>query len=268
MELPELKHPETGAILPPAKPAGTLILFRDDVAGEGAPKLLILERAATMAFAAGAAVFPGGRVDAADYDFAQKLDTGLDIHDAAARIASIRETLEEAGLAVAIKGPLGFDRVAAARASLHAGEAGLGEICERFDWLPDLAALSPWSRWRPPGHSTRVYDTRFYIADAGAVKKDGWADNTESTSLFWASAQEVLDRSATGELSVVFPTRRNLERLALWQNFADAKAHALEYSAELVLTFMEERDGEKFLCIPEGMGYPVTSEPYATVKRG
>ena len=47
-----------------AIPAATLILVRDRAGA--APELLMVERAAGMAFAAGAWVFPGGRIDKAD----------------------------------------------------------------------------------------------------------------------------------------------------------------------------------------------------------
>ena len=51
-----------------AIPAATLILVRDST--DGAAELLMVERAEGMAFAAGALVFPGGRIDAADRDLA------------------------------------------------------------------------------------------------------------------------------------------------------------------------------------------------------
>jgi 8-oxo-dGTP pyrophosphatase MutT (NUDIX family) len=41
-------------------PAATLVIFRD---AAGAPELLMVERAKAMAFAGGALVFPGGRID-------------------------------------------------------------------------------------------------------------------------------------------------------------------------------------------------------------
>lgn len=259
-------HPRTGEELPAARPAATLILFRDDPAG-GPPKLLMVERSSKMAFAAGAAVFPGGRVDQADYDFAETIKGDLDVLDVAARIGALRETLEEAGLAVGLTGTLGFERVARARQQLHDG-VSFADVCAEFEWMPDLAALTPWARWRPPNIAPRIYDTRFYIADANRVKKDGWVDNTENHSLFWAGAQEVLDRSNREELQVIFPTRRNLERLALFGSFAEAKAHALDFPVELCLTYMEERDGERYLCIPDGLGYPVLSEPASTAMHG
>lgn len=261
-----MTHPLTGELLPAARPAATLVLFRDDPEG-GPPKLLMVERSSKMAFAAGAAVFPGGRVDQADFDFATEIAGVLDMLDAAARLGALRETLEEAGLAVGLQGVLGFERVARARQMLHDGTS-FADVCHEFDWTPDLQALTPWARWRPPSIAPRIYDTRFYIADANRVKKDGWVDNTENHNLFWASAQEVLDRSNKGELQVIFPTRRNLERLALFADFESAKAHALQHPVELCLTYMEVRNGERYLCIPDGLGYPVLAELASTAMHG
>src|SRR6185503_20252916 len=71
-----------------AIPASTLILVRDRA--DGPPELLMVERSDSMAFAAGALVFPGGRIDQADVE----LGRGLGLGDGAA-IAAIRETVEE-----------------------------------------------------------------------------------------------------------------------------------------------------------------------------
>ncbi len=77
-----------------AIPAATLIVVRDRA--ERAPELLMVERAEGMAFAAGALVFPGGRIDDADRRHGE--EAGL--ADGPARIAAIRETVEETAIAV------------------------------------------------------------------------------------------------------------------------------------------------------------------------
>ena len=51
-----------------AIPAATLIVVRERA--DGPPELLMVERAQDMAFAGGAWVFPGGRIDQADERFA------------------------------------------------------------------------------------------------------------------------------------------------------------------------------------------------------
>ena len=59
--------------LPPAIPAATLVIFREAADG-GPPELLMVERAKAMAFAAGAMVFPGGRVDPGDHLLAEVIE--------------------------------------------------------------------------------------------------------------------------------------------------------------------------------------------------
>src|SRR5579875_1086539 len=77
-----------------AIPAATLIVVREPRSAP--PQLLMVERAQSMAFAGGAWVFPGGRIDEEDRRLAQILDV-----DPAA-VAAVRETLEETAIPVAI----------------------------------------------------------------------------------------------------------------------------------------------------------------------
>ena len=79
-----------------AIPAATLIVVRERSAG--APEILMVERAAGMVFAAGAWVFPGGRIDRAD----ERLGDLSGMADGAARVAAIREALEETAIPVGL----------------------------------------------------------------------------------------------------------------------------------------------------------------------
>lgn len=72
--------------------AATVILVRD---AAGGLEVLLLRRDTSLAFAAGAWVFPGGRVDPADID---RADGDL---TRAEELAAIRECQEEAGLELA-----------------------------------------------------------------------------------------------------------------------------------------------------------------------
>ena len=71
-----------------------------------------------------------------------------------------------------------------------------------------------------------------------------------------------------GDVSVIFPTRRNLERLALVDDFSSFSAHSRQFPVELVTPWIEERDGQAHLCIPGHLGYPVTSESFDRARRG
>lgn len=248
---------------PTARPAATVVVFRR--AADGGPaELLMLQRADEMRFAGGAAVFPGGRVDPSDHELAATLAHGLDPDEAASRIAAIRETIEEAGLVLAMQARITADEAAEARAML-AGHGALAPVLERFGWRPDLGLLHPWARWCPEWH--RAFDTRFYLTDLGTGAVDVSKDATENSHLFWASAREALAMDDRGEISVIFPTRRNLERLALFDNFADARDHAARFPIRTIAPFRREIAGEEHLCIPDDLGYPITSEKLTSAKR-
>src|SRR3546814_15122887 len=81
-----------------AIPAATLVIMRP-ADGGGPDEILMVKRSAKMAFAAGAVVFPGGRVDPDDYRVARLYGFGIDEADGAARVAAMRATLGETGRA-------------------------------------------------------------------------------------------------------------------------------------------------------------------------
>ncbi len=252
--------------LPAPIPAATVIVFRN--AGDGnPPELLMVTRSRNMTFAGGAAVFPGGRVDPADYDLAETIDTALPADEAAHRVAAIRETLEETGLAIGITGRLDADIARAARAMLR--ELGtLGPVLKAMDWQLNLSAVLPFARWFPKSEQLpRLFDTRFYLADLGTGAVDIAVDQTENTRLYWITAQEALSAAERGELSIIFPTRRNLERLAQFPDFAAAAQDCARFPIQTITPRIEEKAGQRWLCIPEGAGYPVTREPLGDAQR-
>jgi 8-oxo-dGTP pyrophosphatase MutT (NUDIX family) len=225
----------------------------------------MVQRAREMRFAGGAAVFPGGRIDPADHVLAGIVAPGADPDITAARIAGIRETLEETGLAIALRSPVSAAEAAEARRRLIA-EGALAPVLERFGWSLDLDRLVPFARWCPM--VDRAFDARFFLTDLGTGAVEVAVDATENTRLFWASATEALRLADAGEIEIIFPTRRNLERLALFDSFAAACTQAEAIPVRMITPRAVERDGERWLTIPEGHGYPVTSQNMATVRRG
>lgn len=252
-------HPDAA----PATPAATLVVFRHDPA-DGAPaQILMVERSGSMSFAGGATVFPGGKVDPADIELAEHLiaagRAAGELADIAGRITAVRETLEETGLAVGLTGAIDAARAAAARALLL--ETGrLAAVLEAFDWALDLDALVPFARWWPRHRNMRVFDTRFYLADLGTGAVEVTADATENRHLFWASAAEALRLADERAIKIIFPTRRNLERLAQFDSFSAARDHALATPIVIMTPSIEVRDGQRWLVIPANAGYPVDGE--------
>lgn len=249
---------------PSVVPAATVVVFRHAADG-GAPELLMLQRAREMRFAGGAAVFPGGRVDPADRELARRLLPAEAEEIAAARIAAIRETLEETGLVIATRAPVHPDEARAARARLIEG-ATLDAVATQFGWDFDPAALTFYAHWCPLWE--KAFDTRFFVHDLGTGAVDVTVDATENTRLFWSSAAEALAMADRGDIAVIFPTRRNLERLAQYASYAEALADIAAHPVSRVHPGSEMREDGEWLCIPDGHGYPVRGQPRATAQRG
>jgi 8-oxo-dGTP pyrophosphatase MutT (NUDIX family) len=87
-----IKKLESSAVRAPAPavPSASVVLIRDH---DDALETYVLHRHASMPFAAGMVVFPGGRLDRVDQVGQQEVD-----HDAELRRCAVRETEEETGV--------------------------------------------------------------------------------------------------------------------------------------------------------------------------
>ncbi len=215
-----------------------------------------------MAFAAGALVFPGGRIDPDDEMLAERFGGGIDY--AAARIAAIRETLEETGLAPAIRPAPDAALASQLRQELEEGTP-FSVLLDAHGLGLDLRELAPFARWCPTFKEARRFDTLFFVAEApeGAVT----AAEAEAVRTLWASAEEVLEEADAGRARIIFPTRRNLERLARFSSIEEARADAEARGVRKIVPWIEQRENGQWLCIPDDLGYPVTAEPLETARR-
>jgi 8-oxo-dGTP pyrophosphatase MutT (NUDIX family) len=243
-----------------AIPAATLIVVADSAAGTP-PQLLIVERAAGMAFAGGALVFPGGRIDEQDRALAGHSP------DSAARVAAIRETIEETGIPIGLE-PLPTPAFALQlQEQLRAGEP-FAHALERHRLTLDVGVMTPLARWVPEFHARRRFDTMFLLARAPAGDWTPNAAEGECAGAFWMSAVEVLERDRRGEARLIFPTRRTLERLAQHDSFDAMAADARAFPIAPITPWIEEHGGDRFITIPEGIGFPVTREKLDGLWRG
>jgi 8-oxo-dGTP pyrophosphatase MutT (NUDIX family) len=246
--------------LPEPIPAATLVLMRE--AASGPPELLVTERTGRMAFAAGALVFPGGRIDADDHVTAARFAMA----DAAARVAAIRETIEETGVAPGLMPAPDAAAIQALREGI-VREQPFAELLDAQGLALDLEALTPFARWCPNFRETRRFDTLFFLAEAPAGAPAPVVSEHEAVRAFWASAADILAEVEAGAAHVIFPTRCNLERLARFASIAEARADAARHKVTRITPWVEERRGAPHVCIPDGIGYPVTSEPLETARR-
>lgn len=239
-------------------PASTLIIARDMPSGP--PELLMLERANVMRFAAGALVFPGGRLDDDDMALAVELAHGRDedIEDIASRVAAIRETIEETGIAIGLDPIPDSATVAELRAALAEG-AVFSHLMSDAGLRPALDALTLYTRWQPPRQvAHKRFDTRFYVAPApeGVIEV---ADGTENVRSLWASAEAILADAKAGHHSIIFPTICTLFRLAQLGSFGEIAEDARRHGHLLAATEIIERDGGRWFTIPDDIGFPVNS---------
>ena len=246
-----------------AIPAATLVVWRDPVAGTGQkPQILVVERSARMAFAAGALVFPGGRIDDAD----RNLAAALGRPDEAAKVTAIRETIEETAVVPAMQQLVGPGIGLEMQRALIDGKDFDRLLTDR-GLAPDLDALTPFARWMPAFKHARKFDTLFYLTRAPEGEWLPRPQPGECEAAEWASADDLLERIEQGESSAIFPTKRNLERLAQLQSLAAAIDDARSHSLDTIIPWIEEIGGEPHVRIPEDRGYPVISEPLATAFR-
>ncbi|MEK7264832.1 MAG: NUDIX hydrolase [Pseudomonadota bacterium] len=245
-------------------PAATVLLLRDEPAFE----VLMIARHEKSAFAGGALVFPGGRIDPGDSagewrDFSAGLST--DSRVAAAQIGSIREAFEEAGILLA--------RDASGEIISAAHTKTLNEWRSRIEnndlLFLDLIrseklrlacdALHLFSHWVAPPGLHRRFDTLFFAArfpQGQVVLEDG----NEATDALWISPQRALDARATGERKIIFPTACNLGLLSQSKSVQETFDSAARRDIPPVTPIVIKRGGKPFLQIPQRLGYPVTEE--------
>lgn len=239
-------------------PAATVILVRDRNAG---CDVLMVERAGGMAFAAGAMVFPGGRIDDADREFAKQAGTE------AALVAAVREAIEETAIPVGLSPQPDAALTSRLQDELLA-DRSLADVLEEHGMVLDPGALVPFARWVPQFHAVRRFDTLFFVASAPTGDWTPRVVEGECASAEWVSPADVLERERAEEARLIFPTRRTLERLAQHGSFEQVRADAEAFPIEPITPWVEERDGKKFITIPAHLGFPVTEERLDGLWRG
>ena len=230
-----------------ARKAASVIVLRDHA--EGGVEVLMLRRAERDGdMRSGAAVFPGGVLDARDRD-AHPHVLGWDDADASARlslpaggldylVAAARECFEEVGLLFARPASAGVMGEAAddpafaqALAQAHAqwrgpmqrGEQPVAALCEALGLRLDLRDWAYFSHWLTPPGQPRRFDTRFFVTRAPALQQ-AEADYGEAVELMWLTPHAALDPARGLKLLPV--TRETLKQLGTFACTQAAIDHA------------------------------------------
>lgn len=194
--------------------AATLVLLRDGVAG---PEVLLLERPDRGSFA-GAWVFPGGKLEPQDRP---SPDAG---EADAARLAAVRETEEEAGLAVA------------------------------------PATLVPLSRWTPPAGVPLRIRTWFFVTRAPDAPLR--LAHAEAVDARWLTPGDALAAHGRGELILYPPTWVTLHGLRDHDDVDGALAAARLGGIHVFETLaLADSAGQTLLWQEDGQYDPLAASP-------
>ncbi len=242
----------------PAAPSATVVLLRDAPAGL---EVFLLRRHAQSDVLAGAYVFPGGKLDAEDAAWADRLDRSpaqlhallgepdLQAVEAAALfVAAIREVFEETGLLFADVTPT---QAADAWAALRTG-VRFDELLAPMGLTLAASALQPWSRWVTPTLASVVrkrFDTRFFVAavPAGQAPRHDEHEATEST---WLAPAAALRQYWEGGIELAPPQIMSLAHLARHASVADVFAAARARTPPCIRPQPRDVDGVRVLCYP------------------
>lgn len=230
-----------------------------------------------VAFASGALVFPGGKVDQQDHDLIDSNLTegfgALEPFEASCRIAALREAYEEAGILLAHKAA--GSRLSGAKLAQHEAERARIANCELpfADFLSahglklSADAMLPVARWITPEGSPRRFDTMFYLAAAPADQK-AKHDGGESVESLWIRPQQALKEGEAGKWFIIVPTQFTLEWLAQFRTVEEALEASRNRPIPPIHGSVEVRDGIEMFCIPDEACYPRSFIPTSEIKRG
>lgn len=254
----------------PAEPrdAATVMVLRQAPASGGV-EVLMLRRTAAMKFAPGAYVFPGGSVDAADFDpeagwhgpdpaeFGERLGAPPDLARALV-CAAVRETFEEAGVLLA-GSPDGALAVPAGpsweadRIALIDGTLTLARLLSRRGLVLRADLLVPWARWITPEAEPRRFDARFFAAALPAGQQ-ATGHQAEAEETAWLRPADALEAARAGTISLLPPTAATLNEFAaggLGEILTQRRTIA-PVEPRLVV-----EEGETWLLIPDEVAYPL-----------
>ena len=248
------------------KPAATILLLRP---GKENLEVFMVVRHHQIDFASGALVFPGGKADPQDFDdalipYLRGAETDTDMR--AAQVSAIREAFEECGILLAREAGsdniISGERLAAlqsAREPMNKGDIPLLDFLQNEKLELACDALTHFAHWITPPMMPKRFDTHFYLATAPAdhiALHDGY----ESVDSVWIEPMEAVNEANSGKRTIIFPTLRNLEKLAEAKTVSEALSNANNSNIVPVLPWTEKRDDGNYLCIPVEAGYAISEE--------
>ncbi len=225
--------------IPPLRDAATVVLVQE---ANSRLEIYLLKRSTKSGFMGGLYVFPGGHVDEQDkglenwkpyIDFsADQIEKNLSdqnfpIEKALSfSIASIRETLEEAGVFIASKinqTQNDYDDFAKLRLNRDLSPSWFKDKIIEDNWTLSLSNLGKWSHWITPELMKKRFDTRFFVAFM-PENQACVPDNMETEHGIWLTPQKALEQNLKGVIPLSPPTIVTLTQLSEFKTLEAFKA--------------------------------------------
>jgi len=251
--------------------AATVILTRD---GADGPEVYLLRRKATLAFAAGAFVFPGGSIDPRDEEVADSAWVGpppsrwADLLSSDERLAralvcaAVRETFEESGVLLAgadadsVVADTSGDDWEADRLALLDRSLSLAELLRRRGLALRADLLRAWAHWLTPEVEPKRFDTRFFVAALPQGQRTRHVGG-EADRVTWLRPVDALAGAERGEMMLMPPTIAALTDLADFADIAAILAAADERDVVRILPKLLVDDDDRLrFVLPHDPDYP------------
>ena len=182
-------------------------------------------------------------------------------------MAAIRETLEEAGLLIAVNGCGQAQRASLReRKALIEGRVRFAEICRRGNWRLPVRRLHYVAHWITPKAAPRRFSTRFFVTESSSGQESK-ADGKEVLRARWFEPDQALKQ----EIPLAHPTRHFLRILREKGSIGQVMNWAASMDGRSVpVTRPEVRriNGTLMSCLPSGevLG-PFNMQHYPVVPR-
>jgi 8-oxo-dGTP pyrophosphatase MutT (NUDIX family) len=143
----------------------------------------------------------------------------------------------------------------AARRDEGAERCALRELSEEAAvHLEGPDALVPFSHWITPAEVSVRFDTRFFAARSPEAAEPR-CDGEECVAVRWMGPSDALSAHGRGELLLVFPTIKHLERLARYASVDEALASARESKIIPVQPRLVFEGRAARVVLPAGSGF-------------
>ena len=255
----------------PAREAATLVMMRDRGGVGGTPEVLMAQRHARDAFAAGAFVFPGGVLEEFDHTPAavaaspelsprqahESIETAKSPERALGfYIAAIRETFEEVGALLTKPNgggspqiePEAAGQLKAARDAMRRGELSFVEWLSGRGLRPATEELVYFAHWITPEARPKRFDTRFFLAD-GSADHAIVPDEVEIVECRWITPREAIEAYRAEKMRMVGATVKNLELLTMFGSTRQALTELRKREVRPVLPRLVPLDGGNFRAV-------------------